>query len=174
MNENENDFEALRRLLALKRHETPPPGYFESFPGAVMARLRASQSGTQDGVAERLADRLPWLFRMVQAFENKPAFATAFASALCLLLLGGIIFAERPEVTVQPFMQLTQDASPQSIAPATPAGFSAEPANLQARFISSTDPVFDPQPMGGPSAIALFGGQNGGFALPVNLILPGN
>ncbi len=169
MNENENDFEALRRLLALKRHEMPPPGYFEHFPGEVMARLRASRSGAQEGVAERLADRLPWLFRMIQALEGKPAFATTFASALCLLLLGGIIFAERPEVTVQPFIQSAQEPSPLRITDAAPAGFSAEPSD----FIPGTNPVFNPQPMGGLSAIALFGGQNG-FAQPVSLILPGN
>ena len=173
MNENENDFEALRRLLALKRHETPPPGYFESFPRGVMARLRASQSGAQDSVAERMAERLPWLFRMVQALENKPAFATSFASALCVLLLAGIIFAEQPEVTVQPLMQSAQEPTSLSIAAAAPSGFPAEPVDLQARFISSTTPVLNPQPMSSQSAIALFGGQNG-FAQPVSLILPGN
>ena len=173
MNENEHDFEALRRLLALKRHETPPPGYFESFPGEVMARLRASQSVAQDGIAERLADRLPWLFRMIQAFENKPAFATAFASALCVLLLAGIVFAERPEATVQPLVQSTQDTSPLNIALAPAQDFNAQPAGLQSGFNPSTDPVFGPQPMGGASAVALFNSQNG-FAQPVRLILSGN
>ena len=173
MNENENDFEALRRLLALKRHETPPPGYFENFPGAVMARLRAGQSGAQDGVAERLADRLPWLYRMIQAWEDKPAFSTTFASALCLLLLGGIVFAERPEVTLQPLMQSAQDASPLNIASAAPTVLSPEPAEWPAGFIPGTNPVFDRQPMGGQSEFALFGGQSA-VAHPLTLILPGN
>ena len=171
MKDNENDFEALRRLLALKRHETPPPGYFDRFPGAVMARLRAGQSGAQDGVAERLADRLPWLVRVIRALEAKSAFATTFASALCLLLLAGIVFAERPEGTVQSLMQSAQDPSPLNIASATPAGLPAAPMGLQ-KFISSTDPVFTPPPMGDTTA-TLFGGGTG-FAQPVSLILPGN
>jgi hypothetical protein len=172
MNDNENDFGALRRLLALKRHETPPPGYFERFPGAVMARLRASQSGAQDGLAERLANRLPWLVRVIRTLEAKPAFATTFASALCLLLLAGIVFAERPEGTVQPLMQSAQDTSPLNIASAAPVGLPAAPMELQS-FISSTDPVLNPSPMGGQSAADLFGSPSG-FAQPVNLILPGN
>jgi hypothetical protein len=168
MNDNENDFEALRRLLALKRHETPPPGYFDRFPGAVMARLRDSQSVAQDGVAERL----PWLVRVIRTLEAKPAFATTFASALCLLLLAGIVFAERPEGTVQPLMQSAQDSSPLNMASAASAGLPAAPMALQ-KFISSTDPVFNPPPMGDMAAADLFGSPSG-FAQPVSLILHGN
>jgi hypothetical protein len=90
MSENENDFEALRRLLALKRHEIPPPGYFEDFSGGVIARIRAAQSVQQ----------LPWLLRFLQAFESRPAYPVALASSLCMLLLFGIVTLEQqPEVT---------------------------------------------------------------------------
>ncbi len=31
MNESEHNFQDLKRLLKLKRHEVPPPGYFNNF-----------------------------------------------------------------------------------------------------------------------------------------------
>lgn len=89
MSENENNFEALRHLLALKRHEIPPPGYFEDFSGHVIARIRAGEA----------AQSLPWLFRFFQAFEVKPAYPVALASSLCVLLLFGIVSVEQnPEL----------------------------------------------------------------------------
>jgi hypothetical protein len=90
MSENDNNFDALRRLLALKRHEIPPPGYFEDFSGSVIGRIRASEA----------AQPLPWLFRFFQAFESKPAYPVALASSLCVLLLFGIVNVEQnPEIT---------------------------------------------------------------------------
>ncbi|HUA66313.1 MAG TPA: hypothetical protein VME24_10720 [Alphaproteobacteria bacterium] len=95
MSENENDFEALRRLLALKRHEIPPPGYFEDFSGSVIARIRAAQAVRQ----------MPWLLRVLQAFESKPAYPVAFASALCTLLLFGIVSVEQsPGLVASPVL----------------------------------------------------------------------
>ncbi|HTV42922.1 MAG TPA: hypothetical protein VMF08_20325 [Candidatus Sulfotelmatobacter sp.] len=88
MSENENDFEALRRLLALKRHEIPPPGYFEDFSSRVIGRIRAGEA----------ARELPWLLRLLQAFEAKPAYPVALASALCTLLLFGIVSVEQSPV----------------------------------------------------------------------------
>lgn len=85
MSENEQDFEALRRLLALKRHEVPPPGYFEDFSSNVIARVRASEA----------AARMPWFLRFVQAFESRPAYPVALASSLCMVLLFGIITVEQ-------------------------------------------------------------------------------
>jgi len=161
MNENENNFESLRRLLALKRHETPPPGYFESFSAAVAARIRAGEGGA----AERQIE-LPWLFRLLSTFEAKPAFAGAFASALCLLLLVGIVYAERPsDIEPQPILQATLDTSP--LAVATPVNLSSQPAE-QTVFLSSTNPVFNSQPAG-----AWFASQ-GPTVQPVNFMLPGN
>src|SRR5581483_9251329 len=37
--------------------------------------------------------------RFMQMFEMKPAFASSFASALCLLLLFGIVYAEQSDQT---------------------------------------------------------------------------
>ncbi|HXB60361.1 MAG TPA: hypothetical protein VNU95_12375, partial [Candidatus Acidoferrales bacterium] len=85
MSENEQDFEALRRLLALKRHEVPPPGYFEDFSSNVVARIRAGEA----------AARMPWFLRFLQAFEARPAYPVAFASSLCMLLLFGIVTVEQ-------------------------------------------------------------------------------
>lgn len=81
MSENENDFDALRRLLALKRHEIPPPGYFENFSGNVIARIRAGDTAAE----------LPWLLKFIQWFERRPAMPVTFASSMCLVLLYGIV-----------------------------------------------------------------------------------
>ncbi len=83
MNENENNFESLRRLLTLKRHEIPPPGYFKIFPAQVISRIRAGEANASASISERLFAEAPWFSKLVQAFEFKPAFAGAFASALC-------------------------------------------------------------------------------------------
>lgn len=85
MSENENDFDALRRLLALKRHEIPPPGYFENFSGNVIARIRAGENAAE----------LPWLLRFIQWFERRPALPVTFASSLCLVLLYGIVTVQQ-------------------------------------------------------------------------------
>lgn len=163
MNENENNFESLRRLLALKRSEVPPPGYFEKFSREVTARIRAEDASRTANVSSQL----PWLFRLLSAFEAKPAFAGGFASMLCLLLLFGIIYAEQPDATPQPLLQPAQVASPLAVAPA--AAFNAAPA-MQVGFtsVSSTNPIFNMQP-----APALFGDPPV-VAQPVSFQLQGN
>jgi hypothetical protein len=162
MNENENNFESLRRLLALKRHETPPPGYFENFSAEVAARLRAGEGGA----AERPAIELPWLFRLLSAFEAKPAFAGGFAFALCLLLLLGIVYAERPDVALQPLLRTAQVSSP--LAMATPGDLSS-PSAAQPGFISSTNPIFNT-----PSTPSWFVDSQPAVAQQVSFTLPGN
>ena len=163
MNENENNFESLRRLLALKRHEMPPPGYFENFSVEVRARIRAGEGST----VERQGIELPWLFRLLSAFEAKPAFVGSFASELCLLLIFGIVYAERPDVTLQPLLQTAQISSP--LAVATPVNLSSLPAEQPVLVpISSTNPVFNSQ-----SAGSWFGSQPAAVQ-QVSFTLPGN
>ena len=166
MNENENKFESLRRLLALKRHETPPPGYFNHFSGEVMARIRAGEAGRSANVS----DQLSWVFQLLSAFEAKPAFAGAFAFSLCLLLVFGIVYAERPDVALQPLLQTAQNTSPLAMpTSSTSVALNTLPVEQPAMIpISSTNPIFNSQ-SGGP----WFASQGSGLQ-QVNFTLPGN
>ena len=165
MNENENNFESLRRLLAHKRHETPPPGYFNSFSGQVIARIRAVEAQAPQTEAERYFSEAPWLLRLLQAFELKPAFAGAFASALSLVLVLGIIYAERPDSTQQPILQ-TADQSMGSFAAISPGALS--PSAIANNLTTSNSAATSLQPVA-----SLFGSQNA-FAQPVSFSPSGN
>jgi len=70
MNSESENFDQLRRLLALKRHEQPPPGYFDGFSGKVTARIRAGEQG--EGAFERT-----WYYRCWKLLEAQPVFAGA-------------------------------------------------------------------------------------------------
>ncbi len=162
MNENENNFESLRRLLAQKRHETPPPGYFNSFSGQIIARIRAGEARASSAAS---SSETSWFLKVLQAFEFKPAFAGAFASALSLLLVFGIIYAERPDSGPQPILQASGQSAG-SFASMTPAALS-QPA-LSNDLTTSNNAAASLQPVA-----SLFGSQNV-FAQPVSFSPSGN
>jgi len=164
MNENENDFESLRRLLTLKRHETPPPGYFNSFPDLVMQRIRFNQAHAATNISEELFTQAPWLGRVLQAFSMKPVFASGFVGALCMVLFFGIVYAERPDLTPEPMLRT--EAATASLASLSPASL-AQPAQ-PVGIVSSTNPVLSLQ------AAAPNFGQANPLAQPVSFPLPGN
>ena len=89
MNQDSENFDSLRQLLALKRHEVPPPGYFDRLPRDIMARIKAGETGNEHG-----AD-LSWLRRFLNVFDVKPIFAGAFGTAVCAFLISGVITSER-------------------------------------------------------------------------------
>lgn len=78
--EPQGDFEALRRLLALKRHEQPPPGFFERFPNQVMARIELELAAKEE----------PWWRRFVVVWELKPAWAGALGGVLVMAYAFGV------------------------------------------------------------------------------------
>jgi hypothetical protein len=158
MNENEHNFDALRRLLELKRHETPPPGYFNRFSGQVIARIRA-------GEARKNSSETSWFVKFLQAFEFKPAFAGAFASALLLMLVFGIAFAERPDSSPQPLLPNSEQSSG-SFAAVTPAALPQPTDSIG--MIASNSAASSLQPVA-----SLFGQQNP-FAQQVSFTVPGN
>jgi hypothetical protein len=167
MSNNENDFERLRRLLALKRYEIPPPGYFEGFSGQVLARIRARETGRSEGFALEM----PWLLRFLSAFEVKPAYTGAFASALCLLLIFGIVLAERTDSAPRPLLPSTAQADVGGILLA-----SASPSDLTSQSwvrpelisLSNTNPVIDAEPA------SLLIGRSVATVRPLTFPIPGN
>lgn len=158
MNANENDFGTLRQFLKLKRHEIPPPGYFNNFSGEVIARIR------EGGKTREISAETPWLLKLLQLFEFKPAFAGAFASGLFLLLVFGFVFADRPESSPQPLLSASAPQS-NSFASASPVAL-AQPAE-NTGLIATTNPAASLQPVA-----SLFNSQNP-FAQQVNFT-PGN
>ena len=164
MNENENNFESLRQLLALKRHETPPPGYFNNFSSQVLQRIRASHNKQSANLFEELFNHAPWLAKLAQALDVRPVLAGGFAGALCMLLLFGIVYAERPDITPQPLLQVANSSL--SLAAVSPTALS-QPVE-QTGIVSSTDPVYSLQPVASP-----FGQQNP-LAQPVSFSPAGN
>jgi len=98
MNENGQNFDELKKLLKLKRHEVPPPGYFNHFSDSVISRIREGEArgGT---MIERLNDSAPWLVNFLRIFEARPGVVGSFATSLCLLLLFGVVLAEHSDKT---------------------------------------------------------------------------
>jgi len=77
MRDQSQDFEQLRQLLALKRHETPPPGYFRDFSSRVIDRIERDQATSGAG----------WLRQMITFLRIRPAISASFCVATSLVLL---------------------------------------------------------------------------------------
>lgn len=154
MNPQPDDFTQLRRLLALKRHEKPPPGYFESFSREVIVRIHAGEQVRDYSLLEALSWEAPWLQRLWAILERKPMFAGGFGVAVCGVLLAGLLLSEKrdpsltaanvPVATEQQTAQIEGTANPSTI----PAGMD-QPRPLSERLNEpQTQPVLFSVPPG--------------------------
>jgi hypothetical protein len=146
--ETEHDqFEQVQRLLALKRHEQPPPRFFDIFSRQVMARLEALEA----------AQRVTWWQRLGLDFDYKPAMVGALGVVVCGLLLVGVVTSLGVSQPPEPGVSLAGDpAGIFSLPPASPAlaGRSSVISAFQAGGAQpSTDPV------GGNPVFSRIGGQ---------------
>lgn len=78
MHEDPEQFDALLQLLALKKYEQPPPGYFNRLPGQIFARLEAQEEET--GFWGKLFSGL--VVRPALAYSAGLAFCGAFATGI--------------------------------------------------------------------------------------------
>ena len=90
MNSDHQNFAALRRLLKLKRHEQPPPRFFNDFSTQVINRLKNPSASDQIGSLASLAWEAPWLQRLIGACQSKPMLAGSCVSAVCGMLFLGM------------------------------------------------------------------------------------
>ncbi len=115
MNGDADPFESLRRLLALKRHEQPPPGYFQNFSSRVIARIEAGETGEESrGVRT-------WLQWMWAPIEQRPVFAGAFGAAVCALLIASLVNSEVSLNKSMPILPTIAVAPASSTHPGLPA-----------------------------------------------------
>jgi hypothetical protein len=154
MNPESNDFEALRKLMALKRHEQPPPGYFDRLPDKIMDRLE--REGTEPGFWERIVD----------GFSFRPAFAYSFA----LAAFGALTFSVISTVKTQPqgLAQVPERNAWRTGAPveAMATQFSLEPLHL-ANWMGTTNPN-----VAEPALPSMFDTGNHSRAIPVSYASP--
>jgi hypothetical protein len=134
MNPSPDNFDALRRLLQLKRHEQPPPGFYDDFPRQVIRRIQAREDST--GVH--------WLVALWQTLTARPVLSTAAAFSCCALMVAGLLYS----YNLKPDPAVAGDSGLAGIPGVTPAqkpaqgqGFYNEFLNAQTEMRSSTNPV---------------------------------
>jgi len=134
----DQDFEKLQRLLKLKRHEQPPPRFFNDFSGKVTARLRAGDVGKLESLEDVVA-QTPWLQRLWQAIEGKPAISGVFTAAVCGLIVAGAFFADKSQHELPTFNPVAQQND--NGGSETPRLLFAESPGVNFIPVSSTNPT---------------------------------
>jgi hypothetical protein len=143
MKQDQEEFENVRRLLALKRHEQPPPGYFHHFSGNVIARIRAGETGDNLRFHDPATGVASWLQRFWAAVETKPALAGGLGMALCAFLVSGVVISgqsENPTLSSEAPLSIPMTVAQQKLDSGV---FEVSPTAL-----SSTAPVIGLQPAG--------------------------
>jgi hypothetical protein len=165
MSEANNNFDELKRLLKLKQHEIPPPGYFNHFSADVVARIRAGETGGPQGFLDRFESG-SFVMGLLQVFQAKPGVIGGFATSLCLLLLIGVVMAERPDGSAAS-VDLMNPQTAQADSTGDSQGLASvalAPAGNSGITIS-TNPVASLQPV-----VALFGSQQNPLFQPVGFV----
>ncbi len=170
MSQDTENFEPLRRLLALKRYEQPPPGYFNNFSSQVIARIKAGEAEPHSAFLERLFGQAPWLRQLWGAFEAQPILAGAFGVAVCGLLIMGVAYSDKTESAPVALVPVTEPVPvPMALANMAPPNhlFAARPTFLEAVGTNLATPtpagallLGDFGNLHAERAAAVFSGQN--------------
>jgi hypothetical protein len=130
------DFEGLRKLLRLLRHEQPPPGYFDLFSDRVIRSL--GREGRASSVESAWAG-VPWLQKLRDLWETNPLATGACGLALCGLFAAGLVLSQSDNQA--PFGFVVNPNGAYDEASALQASITVKQPGLEASF-PSTAPVF--------------------------------
>src|SRR5258708_6018043 len=93
MSSDPHEFEAVRRLIALKRYEQPHPRYFNDFSTRIIARIQAGEQLRHE--SSGILSLVPaWVNRLWAALETKPMLAGIAGFGACALVVSGFIASE--------------------------------------------------------------------------------
>jgi hypothetical protein len=133
MHKESDDFSELRKLLTIKRHEAPPPGYFHRFSDKVIARIETQQS----------FDATPGWRRWLAQLLNRPATSGAFAMLLGAVAVGSLGLMQN-QVANQSLPSAAAWAAPAAIEPLVLRDAAVQPVAPAAILPSSVSPVAGP------------------------------
>jgi hypothetical protein len=139
MNPPPENHEQLLNLLAIKRHEQPPPGYFVSFSHQVISRIEAQCS-----------QRVPWWRQWFAELTEQPLLASTYGLLFAGLLVIAAGLAQsstgsEPEIAVPPFSpigsyySLSEDPLPYEPLPRATSHASTSPVLMP--FFGPLGPV---------------------------------
>ena len=83
MNADPNEFETLRKLMALKRHEQPPPEYLSGLPDTIIHRIEQGEC------------RLTLLDKISGKFAMRPTLVYACGLTVCGALGLSVVYLAR-------------------------------------------------------------------------------
>jgi hypothetical protein len=133
MSDAPQEFENLQKLLKLKRHESPPPGYFNNFSSLVVNHLERE-------ARQRSKIKNSRLLKCLSFLETNPMTAGLFGVGVCGLLAVGITFSqERGSSDYSAAGKVTIDISDNALD----GSLSGLNKGSRSSFVSaSLDPVF--------------------------------
>ena len=134
MSATPDKLELLQKIMAVKRHEQPPPFFFEGFSHKVLNRLHEPER----------SEPTTWWQRMGLDFDLKPAFVCAWGVAVCGSLIFGIISSLQRRDVPENSVLAQSELTPLHLgAPSTPAS-SARADQWAATTPSVLNPIMSP------------------------------
>lgn len=127
MNPENGNEEDLQKMLALKRHEQPPPRFFEGMSDKIIDRLHEPEPVVPPSFRQRLG----------LDFDSRPVWVCLCGVAVCALLVYGLISARHVESVPPPDLNAIDDAallvgsaSGSNVSPTRPGGRVTRPGEL--------------------------------------------